>query len=108
MSLTINNNKYLGILSRFSVFPAGPIVGGNCDNGSKCGRYLNVNNTAGNARWNIGASPFGIRCHAWLNAPCDINVIVFPQHLLKIRCRDSVSKREISQRRLGYERRHII
>lgn len=33
-----------------------PIVGGNCDNGAKCGRYLNVNNVAGNARWNIGAS----------------------------------------------------
>ncbi len=33
------------------------IVGGNCNNGSKCGaRYLNVNNAASNARWNIGAS----------------------------------------------------
>ena len=36
--------------------PAVPIVGGNCDNGAKCGRYLNVNNVTGNARWNIGAS----------------------------------------------------
>lgn len=32
------------------------IVGGNCNNGSKCGRYWNLNNTASNANWNIGAS----------------------------------------------------
>lgn len=38
--------------------PRVAIVGGNCDNGGKCGRYLNVNNVAGNARWNIGASLF--------------------------------------------------
>lgn len=34
------------------------IVGGNCNNGANCGaRYLNLNNDAGNANWNIGASP---------------------------------------------------
>ena len=31
--------------------------GGNCNNGSKCGaRYLNANNTASRANWNIGGS----------------------------------------------------
>lgn len=44
----------LSVLFRFPVAVA--IVGGNCDNGAQCGRYLNVNNVAGNARWNIGAS----------------------------------------------------
>jgi hypothetical protein len=29
------------------------IVGGNCNNGSKCGFYLNANNAASNANWNI-------------------------------------------------------
>jgi hypothetical protein len=34
-----------------------PIVGGNCNNDAKCGaRYLNCNNAASNANWNIGAS----------------------------------------------------
>ena len=33
------------------------IVGGNCNNGSNCGpRYVNLNNTASNSNWNIGAS----------------------------------------------------
>ena len=35
-----------------------PIVGGDCNNGGLCGRYLHVNNVAGNAGWNIGASLF--------------------------------------------------
>ena len=29
------------------------IVGGNAGNGSKCGFYVNVNNAASNANWNI-------------------------------------------------------
>lgn len=34
-----------------------PIVGGDCNNGSRCGaRYLNVNNAASIANWNVGAS----------------------------------------------------
>lgn len=41
--------------------------GGNCNNGSKCGaRYLNANNDAAVANWNIGASlsyPFNSRGH---------------------------------------------
>ena len=33
------------------------IAGGNSNNGFKCGaRYLNVNNLASKANWNIGAS----------------------------------------------------
>ena len=35
-----------------------PIVGGCCDYGSFCGRYLHVRNVAGAAWWNIGASLF--------------------------------------------------
>ena len=32
---------------------------GNCNNGANCGgRYLNFNNTAGNANWNIGSAWF--------------------------------------------------
>ena len=32
---------------------------GNCNNGTNDGlRYLNVNNTAGNANWNIGTALF--------------------------------------------------
>ena len=35
------------------------LVGGNCSNGDYCGvDYLNLNNSAGNANWNIGASNF--------------------------------------------------
>lgn len=30
-----------------------PLVGGNCNNGLNCGAYVNLNNTAGNANWNI-------------------------------------------------------
>ena len=34
------------------------LVGGNCNNGANCGPWaVNLNNTAGNANWNIGASP---------------------------------------------------
>jgi len=35
-----------------------PLVGGNCDAGAGCGRYLNVNDVAGNAYWYFGASLF--------------------------------------------------
>lgn len=35
-----------------------PLVGGGCDHGSNCGRYLDVNTTAGTAWWAIGASLF--------------------------------------------------
>lgn len=35
------------------------LVGGNCRNGAYCGvRCANLNNTAGNARWNIGAAHY--------------------------------------------------
>lgn len=35
------------------------LVGGNCNNGSNCGAdYVNLNNAASNANWNIGASRF--------------------------------------------------
>ena len=38
--------------------PRVAIRGGNCNNGANCGfRYVNVNNTASNSNWNIGASP---------------------------------------------------
>ena len=33
-----------------------PIVGGNCNNGGGCGRYVNVNSVAGDAGWRVGAS----------------------------------------------------
>jgi len=53
----MNSREYAHETRAFSPSPpAVPIVGGNCDNGAKCGRYLNVNNVAGNANWNIGAS----------------------------------------------------
>jgi hypothetical protein len=29
------------------------IVGGNANNGSKCGFYVNLNNSVSNANWNI-------------------------------------------------------
>lgn len=33
------------------------LAGGNCNNGARCGaRYLNLNNLASRANWNIGAS----------------------------------------------------
>lgn len=35
-----------------------PLVGGDCDNGSYCGRFLYVAHTAGSARCHIGASLF--------------------------------------------------
>lgn len=34
-----------------------PLVGAACSDGGECGRYVNVNNAAGNAYWRIGASP---------------------------------------------------
>lgn len=84
-----------------------PIVGGNCDNGSKCGRYLNVNNTAGNARWNIGASlilALSFTEYLHMQFLYSNNVSLFPQHLLKINLlRGTASKRgeSPSQRRGG-------
>jgi hypothetical protein len=30
-----------------------PLVGGDCYDGLYCGAYVNLNNTAGNANWNI-------------------------------------------------------
>ena len=35
-----------------------PLVGGNCDNGARCGRYLDVDLVAGSAGWSLGASLF--------------------------------------------------
>ena len=36
------------------LLPAVALVGGNCNNGENCGAdYLNLNNSAGNANWNI-------------------------------------------------------
>nr|DAF64530.1 MAG TPA: hypothetical protein [Myoviridae sp. ctu6J18] len=32
------------------------LVGGNTNNGANCGAYVNLNNTASNANWNIGGS----------------------------------------------------
>lgn len=44
-------------MSGVSALPA--LVGGNCNNGAHVGAdYLNLNNGAGNANWNIGASNF--------------------------------------------------
>nr|DAZ03048.1 MAG TPA: hypothetical protein [Caudoviricetes sp.] len=35
------------------------MFGGNCNNGDNCGTdYLNLNNSASAANWNIGASNF--------------------------------------------------
>ncbi len=55
--------------------------GSNCNNGANCGRYVNVNNDASNANWNIGASVYLIQTHIDYRS---INVTLFPQHLLKI------------------------
>ena len=46
----------LGITSRVGV-----IVGGNWNNGSNCGRYVNVNNAASNANTNIGSRSLYIK-----------------------------------------------
>ena len=83
-----------------------PIVGGNCDNGSKCGRYLNVNNVAGNARWNIGASLFLPLSYNGTSPQGDlkysVNVNLFPQPMLKINLtRGAASKRDTAHRRGG-------
>ena len=41
------------------LLPAVALVGGNCNNGDYCGAdYLNLNNSAGDAYWTIGASVF--------------------------------------------------
>jgi len=41
----------------FAGFPAVCLRGGNCNDASLCGsRYLNANNTASDANWNIGGS----------------------------------------------------
>ena len=58
----------------WSFAPAVPIVGGNCDNGAKCGRYLNVNTVAGNANWNIGASLY-LPLISWVSA----QAVIYPQ-----------------------------
>lgn len=49
-----------------------PLVGGNCENGSKCGRYVNVDNVAGDAWWNIGASLYCPFRHFPANRKCDL------------------------------------
>lgn len=74
-----------------------PIVGGNCNNGSKCGRYVNVNNSVSNANGNIGASlylPLSFIGNRASGFDTD-NAIIFPQHTLKINLsRGAVSKRK--------------
>lgn len=79
--------------------PPVPIVGGNCNNGGKCGRYVNVNNVAGNARWNIGASlSYSFHTPSFGR----YNVSIFPQPLLKINpTRGAASKRTTAHRRGG-------
>lgn len=77
------------------------IVGGNCDNGAQCGRYLNVNNVAGNARWNIGASLYLPLMYGITAGAVDIfhNANIFPQPLLKINLiRGAASKRIAAHR----------
>ena len=73
-------------------------VGGNCNNGAKCGRYVNVNNVAGNARWNIGPAhliPFTPSFGRY-------NVRIFPQPMLKMNpLRGAASKRNTAHRRGG-------
>ncbi len=45
------------------------IVGGNCSNGANCGAsYVNLNNSASNASWNIGASPSCQKSSSFYNA----------------------------------------
>ena len=74
------------------------IVGGNCNNGAKCGRYVNVNNVAGNARWNIGPAhliPFTPSFGRY-------NVRIFPQPMLKMNpLRGAASKWNTAHRRGG-------
>lgn len=87
------------VLFRFPVAVA--IVGGNCDNGAQCGRYLNVNNVAGNARWNIGASLYLPLMYGIPAGAVDIfhNASLFPQPLLKINLiRGAASKRIAAHR----------
>ena len=59
------------------------LAGANCNNGSKCGpRYLNANNVAGDANWNIGASLYYPN---YLRGGCrSNNVTIFPHHTVKI------------------------
>lgn len=49
---TKKNNGRENIIGDFRGV-AVPLVGGNCNNGLNCGAYVNLNNTAGNANWNI-------------------------------------------------------
>lgn len=46
-------------MSGVFLLPAVALVGGYCNNGANCGAdYVNLNNSASNANWNIGASNF--------------------------------------------------
>ena len=68
--LSETSNVFFGIVDASRV----AIVGGNCNNGANCGfRYVNVNNTASNTNWNIGASPifFLASLHASI-IPCPL------------------------------------
>ena len=55
------------------------IVGGNWNNGSKCGRYVNLNNPSSNANANIGARIFIIAKNIFnfgINWPCPLAKII--------------------------------
>ena len=61
------------------LLPAVALVGGNCNNGENCGAdYLNLNNSAGNANWNIGASNF------FSYRSVQSNAAYIPRHKAKI------------------------
>ena len=67
--------------------PVFSLRGGNCNNGSKCGRYVNVNNAASNANWNIGASlllPLSFYRQTRASGFDTDNASIFPQPMLKI------------------------
>lgn len=57
-STTSNEWEYTRALSVPRPAPLAVCLrGGNCNNGAKCGaRYLNANNAASRANWNIGGS----------------------------------------------------
>ena len=59
LPIIVNNARYRVRCRAVFLLPAVALVGGNCNNGDYCGAdYLNLNNSAGNANWNIGASNF--------------------------------------------------
>lgn len=81
-------NKNIGI--QFTIRRRVPLVGGYCNNGTKCGaRCLNCNNEATISNWNVGAT------QSYSNKPRIDNVTVFLHLLVEI---DPLEARLVSRK----------